>query len=150
VHVTETVLECTNTCFVDVRLIAYTKWIFLRSQGLASRCHFQASGRSLDCGLVLFFSNQSKSVRVVVSKLGEMNHLRIDIDTWVNESNSIDMKFNSRSSKASSSDLVVLLLKVVGVDCVVMSSVRLAPNAKLVVLGLVLWESASLSTEVPT
>jgi hypothetical protein len=144
-HVTETVLECTDTGFVDVRLIAYTKWIFLRSQGPARRCHLQASGRSLNCGLVLFFSNQSKSVRVVVSKLRVMNHLRINIDTWVNESNSIDVKFNSRPRKVSASDLVVLLLEVVGVDCVVMSSVRLAPDAYSVVLGLVLWESASLS-----
>jgi hypothetical protein len=128
-HVTETVLECTNTGFVDVRLIAYTKRVFLRSQGPARRCHFQASGRSLNCGLVLFFRNQSDSIRVVVSKLGVMDHLRIDIDAWVNKSNSVKMKLNSRSSKASAGDLVVLLLEVVGVDRVVMSSVRLAPDA---------------------
>jgi hypothetical protein len=134
VHATETILECTDTGLVDIRLVTYTKGIFFSSQGFASRCHVQASGRSLDGGLVLFFCDQFKSICVVVSKLGIIDHLRIDVDTRVDESNGVEMKFNGRSSKAAASNLVILLLEVVGKDCVVMSSVRLAPDAKPVVL----------------
>ena len=133
-HVTEAVLECTDTGLVDIGLVAHTKWILLGSQGFARRCHVQASGRSFDCGLVLFFCDQLQPVSVVVSELGVVDHLRIDVDAWVDESNGIKVKFNGRSSNDAASNIVVLLLEVIGVNCVVVSGIRLAPNAESVVV----------------
>jgi hypothetical protein len=134
VHIFKTEPECIRTGFVNVWLVSYTKRILFSSQYLACRRHVQASGRGCDCRLVLFLCDGLNSICIIGSKLGIVDHLSVDFDARVDESNSVDVELNSGPSDTAVSDFIVLLLKVVGIDCVVMSSVRLAPNTEAVAL----------------
>jgi hypothetical protein len=80
----------------------------------------------------LLFSNGLESISVIKGELRKVDHLGVNIDAWINETNSVDVQFNDRTGDTAISDAIVLLLKVIGVYGTIVSLVRLAPDAEAV------------------
>jgi hypothetical protein len=77
--------------FVNIRLIANTIRVFFRSQTPARRRHIQASRPSGNSRVVLRLRDRINAICVVVSKLGVVDHLRVDVNAGIDETDSVDV-----------------------------------------------------------
>lgn len=144
-HLVKTIQVCITACFVYFGIGPLVFWVKLIRHGSTGRGKVPTHWQCRHSRLVGSFVDCLDSVCIVRGELWVKGHLGVDVDTCVDQAKGVEMELDRVRAKVSRRDKVVLLIEEVGECWAIVTSIRFGPDGELVVIWLVLGETATMS-----